>query len=224
LSTHINIFCNQLGGCIEHLLELTPANMLEEISDSIQLKHVESDQVLFYEGQEAEGVYSICHGGVKLVKNTGKSTEQIILLSAPNEMMGVSTIFNGEKLHYTAIAIEPSQVCFLPRKSVLKLIEVNPLILMTLMKKVNKTIEEIENHTTLVMTDDSETIVLRTMHELKGKFGTDSNGFIRMQMPVKDLANYLCISKTNLYRVLNNLREKVVLQYEVDRYRLFDRH
>jgi CRP/FNR family transcriptional regulator len=152
----------------------------------------------------------------------GKSNEQIVLLSAPNEMMGISSIFNGEKLHYTAIAMEYSQICFMPRKSVMKLIETNPQVLMALMRKVNKTIEEIDNHTTLVMADDSETIVLKTMQDLKGKFGTDPEGFIRIQMPVKDLANYLCMSKTNLYRVLNNLRERAILHYEVDRYRLYD--
>jgi CRP-like cAMP-binding protein len=204
------------------LLELIPTNLLEEVSRSIEIKQVDNDQVVFHEGQEAEGMYTICHGSLKLVKNMGKSNEQIVLLSAPNEMMGISSIFNGEKLHYTAIAMEYSQICFMPRKLVMKLIETNPQVLMALMRKVNKTIEEIDNHTTLVMADDSETIVLKTMQELKGKFGTDPEGFIRIQMPVKDLANYLCMSKTNLYRVLNNLRERVILHYEVDRYRLHD--
>ncbi len=222
LSINYNIYCNEQCGGIGQLLQLTPANLFEEINRSIEIKQVETEQVVFHEGQEAEGIYTICNGSLKLVKNIGKFNEQIVLLSGPKEMMGISSIFNGEKLHYTAIALEHSQICFMPRKSVMKLIETNPQVLMALMQKVNKTIEEIENHTTLVMADDSETIVLKTMQELKGKFGTDSEGFIRIQMPVKDLANYLCMSKTNLYRVLNNLRQRVILHYEVDRYRLHD--
>lgn len=224
MGINYNIYCNETCSAIGQLLELTPSKLLDEISRSIQINQIDGDQVVFHEGQEADGMYAICHGSLKLVKNIGKSNEQIVLLSAPSEMMGISSIFNGEKLHYTAIAMETSRICFLPRTSIMKLIEVNPQVLMALMRKVNKTIEEIEKHTTLVMADDSETIVLKTMQELKGKFGTDPEGFIRIQIPVKDLANYLCMSKTNLYRVLNNLRERLILQYDVDRYRLYDRH
>lgn len=219
-----NIFCKEPCSGIGQLLELTPASLLEEISRSVQFKQLDSNQLLFHEGQEADGIYTICHGSLKLVKNAGKSNEQIVSLSAPSEMMGIASIFNGEKLHYTAIAMEVSHICFLPRESVMKLIEANPQVIMTLMRTVNKSIEEIENHTTLVMADDSETIVLKTMQELKGKFGTDAEGFLRVQIPVKDLANYLCMSKTNLYRVLNNLRARAILQYDVDRYRLYDHH
>lgn len=219
-----NIFCKEPCSGIGQLLELSPAYLLEELSRSVQFKQLDSGQVLFHERQEADGIYTICYGSLKLVKNAGKLKEQIVLLSAPREMMGISSIFNEEKLHYTAIAMEPSQVCFMPRESVMKLVEANPQVLMTLMRTVNKSIEEIENHTTLVMADDSETIVLKTMQELKSKFGTDDEGFVRIHIPVKDLANYLCMSKTNLYRVLNNLRERAILQYDVDRYRLYDHH
>jgi len=221
LSISFNIYCNneQCGG-IGQLLELTPAYILDEINRSIEIKQFDTNQVVFYEGQEAEGIFTICHGNLKLVKNIGKPNEQIVLLSGPKEMMGISSIFNGEKLQYSAIALEHSQICFMPRKSVMKLIETQSQVLMILMQKVNKTIEEIEKHTTLVMADDSETVVLKTMQELKGKFGTDPHGFIRIHIPVRDLANYLCMSKTNLYRVLNKLRERLILQYEIDRYRL----
>lgn len=200
---------------------MMPSSLLKETNQSIQIKQVENGQVVFHEGQEAEGIYSICQGSLKLVKNFGNSNEQIVLLCAPREMMEISSLFHGGKLHYTAIAMESARICLIPRKSIMKLIESNPQVLMALMRKVNKTIEEIENHTTLVMADDSETVVLKTMHKLKSKFGTDSNGYIRIKIPVKDLANYLCMSKTNLYRVLNNLRRRVILQYKVDRYRLF---
>lgn len=222
MGTNYIISCNESCGSIGQLFDLIPSSLLKEINHSIEIKQVDSHQVVFHEGQEAEGIYSICHGSLKLLKNLGNSNEQIVLLSAPREMMGISSIFHGEKLHYTAIAMECTRICFIPRKSIMKLIEANPQVLMALMRKVNKTIEEIENHTTLVMADDSETIVLKTMHTLKRKFGTDSDGYIRIHIPVKDLANYLCMSKTNLYRVLNNLRKRVILQYEVDRYRLFD--
>ncbi len=219
-----NTFCKKPCNGIGQLLELTPAALLEEISRSVQFQQLDFNQVLFHEGQEADGIYTICYGSFKLVKNAGKLKEQIVLLSAPREMMGIPSIFNEEKFQYTAIAMEASQVCYMPRKFVMKLIEANPQVLITLMRTVNKIIEEIENHTTLVMADDSETIVLKTMQELKSKFGTDDEGFVRIHLPVKDLANYLCMSKTNLYRVLNNLRERAILQYGVDRYRLYNHH
>jgi hypothetical protein len=38
------------------LLELIPTNLLEEISRSIEIKHVDNDQVVYHEGQEAEGM------------------------------------------------------------------------------------------------------------------------------------------------------------------------
>lgn len=213
---------NMENGAMKQIIAFTPAALMDEFLNSVEIRHYKPNEFLFNQGGQAIGIYAVESGNVKVSRNTHKKTQQIVLLNGKNEMMGISAIFNNHPLLYTARAITPTQIHFLPMAKALSLSKLNPLVLVPLMNKVNETIEELDRHTALVMSNDANTVVLKTMQRLQAKFGTDVHGFINIKLPVTDLANYVCMSKTNLYRVLNNLQERMIISYETNRYKLFN--
>ncbi len=207
---------------IQYLLQYCSVDLFQNIEPTIVQIQLNEDQVLFHEGDEVDGIYHIVSGAFKIVKQKLNDESQIIMMSGVGDTFGISAIFNQPILHYSAIAISPAVVCYIPKSTVMKIIEASPKNIMELMKRVNTSIDDIENHTTLVMTDDAETIVMKTFQCLKNKFGLDADGFINLSFPVKDLANYCCMSKTNLYRILSILKDNGTINYDLNRFKLIE--
>ncbi|MBE2246812.1 MAG: Crp/Fnr family transcriptional regulator [Candidatus Competibacteraceae bacterium] len=212
---------NGLCEAMKDVLNYSPSDLKDYFHKSVELRHYGPNDLLFDQGDDPCGIFSIYQGSVKLSRYSGKKNKQIVLLASKNEMMGISAIFNKHPLLYTAHAMEPTQVCYLPIDQANHLAQTNPLVLVPLMNKVNEAIEELERHTALVMSCDANTVVIKTLQNLQQKFGSDSHGFININLPARDLANYVCMSKTNLYRALNYLKEKMIITYETNRYKIF---
>ena len=78
----------------------------------------------------------------------------------------------------------------------------------------------IENRGTSIIIDHPEQTVIKAVNDLEARFGIDEQGFIQLHIPVTELACYVAMSKTNLYRVLQILKQKRILSHYLDKYKL----
>lgn len=201
------------------LFDSCPNPVQEEIlKHSVRLSY-SADTRFVEEGATPKGIFVVCSGGLKLTSHRGER-EQIVLLKGPGDVVGIENWLQQQAYSFSVTTVDETCACFIPGEYVNKAIHASPSVFFNIMKNVNARAEDMEARSTLLMTDNSEKVVMTTMQELRDKFGTDAEGYIRLNLPVKDLANYICMSKTNLYRVLNNLRERYVLLYDENRYKL----
>jgi CRP/FNR family cyclic AMP-dependent transcriptional regulator len=75
------------------------------------------DAVLFVEGQEARGVFVLCHGRVKLSTNSADGKSIIVRIAEPGELVGLPGTLSGKPYELTAEALEPLQANFIPREA-----------------------------------------------------------------------------------------------------------
>lgn len=83
-------------------------------------------QNLFYAGNPAIGIYCISKGTVKLESNDHEGKSQIVQVYSAGSMIGYRALFTDEPYQSSAIAVEESEVCFIPKSTILGLIEHNP--------------------------------------------------------------------------------------------------
>jgi CRP/FNR family transcriptional regulator len=76
--------------------------------------------ILFVEGQEARGVFVLCHGRVKLSTNSADGKSIIVRISEPGELVGLPGTLSGKPYELTAEALEPLQANFIPRGAFLQ--------------------------------------------------------------------------------------------------------
>lgn len=208
-----------LGSDVLQIFDSCPNEVQQEVLAHITHRNYEAGERVIAEGAEVDGIYVICSGAVKLtLERQGKN--QIFMFNTKGDVIGVENLVEEKAFEYSVWVIEDTMICFIPGEYVRRAIERTPSVFLNLLKIVNHRAGLIEDRSTLLMTDNAEQIVLKTFEKLKSRFGVDEERFLKLRLPVRELANYMCMSKTNLYRVLNQLTERFYLNYEDDRYRL----
>jgi CRP/FNR family cyclic AMP-dependent transcriptional regulator len=76
--------------------------------------------ILFVEGQEPRGVFVICNGRVKLSASSASGKSLILRIADPGELIGLPGTISGRPYEATAVAQEPIQANFIPRKPFLE--------------------------------------------------------------------------------------------------------
>jgi len=92
-----------------------------------------SGQVIFTEGDKADGFYIVASGRVKIYKLSPEGKEQILHVFGPGEPFAEVAMFSGGTLPAHAEAIKESKVIFIPRTAFVALIQQDPSIAMNML-------------------------------------------------------------------------------------------
>lgn len=82
--------------------------------------------VVFMEGEPAEGLYVLESGWVRAVKTSGQGREQVLQFVGPGEAFNTVSVFTRGLNPATALALEPSTAWFVPRETILRLLRERP--------------------------------------------------------------------------------------------------
>jgi CRP-like cAMP-binding protein len=92
-------------------------------SKSSQFYH--KGQIIFQQGTPVMGMHCIHQGKVKMSKVGGDGKEHITRLVRQGDVMGFRPLLSGSSYSTSAVALEDSVVCFVPRPDVLHLLQSN---------------------------------------------------------------------------------------------------
>ncbi len=87
---------------------------------------LKKNQVLFHEGAQADAIFALLEGRMKLVRYSEKGRELLIHLVKPGQSFAEAALFGAGTYPATAEAIEPSQCWRLPRERLLALLQTRP--------------------------------------------------------------------------------------------------
>jgi len=90
-------------------------------------------QIIFSEGDDADGFYLVLSGRVKVFKLSAEGKEQILHILGPGEPLGEVAVFAGKCFPAHAEAMEESRLAFFPRDSFVDLIARNPSLAMNML-------------------------------------------------------------------------------------------
>ena len=83
-------------------------------------------QVIFHEGQPANGLYILCHGTVKLYQSDRFGRDFIVDVATPGTVLGELGLDDQDVYSTSAEALTESQLAFLPRERLVRFIERYP--------------------------------------------------------------------------------------------------
>jgi CRP/FNR family cyclic AMP-dependent transcriptional regulator len=78
--------------------------------------------ILFLEGQEARGVFVLCHGTAKLTTSSEQGKTIILRIAGPGEVLGLSSAISDRPYEVTAETLEPAEANFISRKDLMQLL------------------------------------------------------------------------------------------------------
>ncbi len=90
-------------------------------------------EIIFSDGESADGFYVIADGKVKVFKVSFEGKEQILHIFGPGEPFGEVPVFSGKVFPANAQAIAASRLVFFPRKAIIALITEKPSIALNML-------------------------------------------------------------------------------------------
>lgn len=110
---------------------------LSRVQDVRTTSRYSAGQVIFYAGNDPLGLFTVQTGLVKLEALSPEGDAHTLRLMGPGGILGYRALFASEPYRATAIAVEDSQLCFIPKTEMLKVFEEFPAVAMNLAKQLS---------------------------------------------------------------------------------------
>lgn len=94
-------------------------------------------EIVFHEGEQAEALFVVLSGQVKLVRYSPKGRELLLHLVHPGQTFAEAALFSGNTYPATAEVMEPSHVWSLPRAALADLLREGPELALAMLGSVS---------------------------------------------------------------------------------------
>jgi CRP-like cAMP-binding protein len=180
-------------------------------------------QLIFSEGDPAEGLHCIYRGAVKLYKAGVRDEEQVIRILGPGDIIGYRALFAREPYAATAEAIEPCTVCVIPKATVFAMLQACPEASLQLLALLSRELR-ISEEQMLIRTQESvRQRTARVLLWLAERGGGAQAGTLRaIVLKRRDIAQLVATTPETLSRCLRVLVEKRVVTLTRSEIRIAD--
>ena len=135
---------------------------LDSILHPIDNLHVPQHAVMYEVGATAPSVYTLRNGLIKLKVDLPNGGQRIVRLLRPGDVAGMETLV-GERYHHTAIALQDSDVCRIPREVILKLDQTNPSVHQALLQRWQRSVDQADHFIVALSTGPAEARMARLL-------------------------------------------------------------
>lgn len=135
---------------------------LDSILHPIDNVHAPQHAVLYEEGAMAPSVYTVRSGLIKLKVDLPNGGQRIVRLLRTGDVAGMETLV-GEPYHHTAVALQNTDVCRIPREVVMQLDQTNPGVHQALLQRWQKLVDQADHFIVALSTGPAEARMARLL-------------------------------------------------------------
>lgn len=169
--------------------------------------------MLFPEGQEANGVFLVCKGQVKLTVTRSNGKSMILRIADPGELIGLDCMVSAKTFTMTAETLGPCVVRFIPRELLRCLMrdhhELSMAVAEQLCNDYRCACSQIRS------LGLSRTAAERIVHFLLdwGAKGRETDHGLRVNIPLKheEIAQIVGVSRETVTRTLTELKQRQLI-------------
>jgi CRP-like cAMP-binding protein len=107
------------------LLGCCSVEELDFVAASKSVQYYQKGQTIYQQGNTALGLYCVRQGRVKIAKAGSDDKEHIVHLMCQGDVLGYRALLASGRYTSSAVALEDSIVCFVPRPDFLSLLKAN---------------------------------------------------------------------------------------------------
>lgn len=189
---------------------------LEEIALICRPQHVAAREVLFLKGDPGDGLYAIRRGLIRIGTTNVLGQQMTVNLLGGGDIFGEIALLDGRSRTADAIAMEDTEVFFLPRRDFLKLLAGDPAISVQLIEllcaRLRNVLERMEETTFL----PAATRLARRILTLAIDYGTE------VRATQDELASLTGITRETVNRQLQRWKQMGVLSLGRERLVIHD--
>ena len=169
-----------------------------------------SGATLFHEGDHSDWIGLITKGRVKISCFGADGRERLVAVVGPGELLGELSAIDGDPRSATATAIEPLEAAVLTAEEFVAFLEANPRATLGILRSVIGRLRDSDRRRVELGALDTVGRVGRLIVELAERYGEESDGGIRISLPLsqEELAGWAGASREAVVKALRKLRAR----------------
>lgn len=202
---------------LEIFSALSPAER-EQIGDLALKRTYRKHESIFMQGTEADTIYLIKTGRVRLYKVSEEGKEFTLDFLKAEDIFGEVTFFENAVHSMNAVAMEDTFICSCTRELFVKLLS-NPETALKIVQYLGKRMNEYTEHMTRSAFQDVRGRVLAVLCKLASSYGKQTGtGFtLAMELTHQDIGSLVNASRVMVTNVLSELRKEKLVHIDGQR-------
>lgn len=127
-------------------------------------------QVIFYQDNQPLGLYTISTGLVKLEFTSEQGQNHTLRYLGPGSALGYRSLFSNEPYQASAIAVEKTEICFIPKTTVMDVFSRYPAVALKVLESLAKDLGLAEAKWTSQMDKDASERIAEALIFLQDHF------------------------------------------------------
>jgi CRP-like cAMP-binding protein len=170
-------------------------------------------EFIFKEGTRPFGVYCVNRGKIKLVKTGEDGKEKIIRLVKPGDPLGYRSLLSGDRYNASAVALEDSGVCFIPKELFLGILQKDSSLSFEMMKLLSDDLKKAELQITHLAQKPVRERVAEAILFIKETYGFEDDGeTIAASFSREDIANLVGTATETAIRLLSEFNKDAIIK------------
>lgn len=188
--------------------DLAPFNMLndEEFELVKQTHSVETyskNEIIFEEGSDSKGLWLMFSGRVKVFKAGLGGREQIVKLAMTKDFIGYRAVMADDIHTAAAMALEYSQMFFIPKDTIFKLLETNCQIARYIIQSLAVELSFSRYRSVSLSQKQIRGRLAESLLVVRDKYGCRSDNTLKFEISREDLACLSNMTTSNAIRTLS---------------------
>jgi len=170
--------------------------------------------ILMSEGEALHGILHLCQGSVKLSISSDDGKTLITRIAEPGEALGLSAVISGNPSNVTAETLTPSQVNFVRRDDLLRLLSSSPPAAANALRQLAAECEVgTDRARAMELSQSAAAKLASVLLSWSAGHGIPTGVGIRIQVPMThdDISHLLNTSRETVTRLLHDLRDEQVI-------------
>ncbi|QJD98206.1 response regulator [Mucilaginibacter robiniae] len=173
-----------------------------------KVRQMKKKQVLYYEGDQPQGIYLVLDGSIKTIKLAEDGRELMTGLYKAEDYLGVNAVLLEESFNETAEVVEDATVCLLPKDAMLSLINRYPDVAQQFIKILSNNIREKEEQLLELAYHSVRKRLAQTLVRLS-KSSADAAQF---KVSREELASMAGIATETVSRTLTDFKDEQLIE------------
>jgi len=190
---------------------------LNKLDEEKNINIYKKGQNLFIEGNPPFGLFCIHNGKVKITKTGRSGKETIIRIASNGDLLGHRSLFSSCPYTASATITEEATICFISKKTILKLIEENPTFSLEILKRIGIQMGAAEERIASLSQKSIRERFAELLLTLKASYGKemdDGEIQINAKLTREEMASIIGAAPENLIRLVTEFKNNSLIRQE----------
>lgn len=178
---------------------------------------------IFSEGTSAHGIYCMNSGKVKITQIGEEGKEQILHLAGEGDVLGYRSVLSGEPYSVSAVALEDSSICHIPKSMFQQMIESDNHLALEIIKILSDDLKVAERNITEIAQKPVKERIAEALLFIKETYGyEEDNQTLNASLTREEIANIVGTATETTIRVLSELKKNNILELKGRKIKILD--